>query len=291
MGSTELLNWLNDRQRSYADGLAIFINLATDQQKKRFLPFLSEVTDVPEFDSHFTVLKNKLQMIASLCGVQQIVVDSKAPEPLIKIPEMKKETVEDTMMIPDIILLQKDLEELKERLDNNDDNASDMLSHIVDIENRIEEEKEKYSGTKIITYEELSPNLKTAFDRVRTITPEYASLFTEMQNESLTSEERLSIAQRAYDLWKERQNLWNLIDGKSDVKEEVSEVTENVDTPDLIKGVQYANRIERLKENIRRTEVSIEHHEQAGKKNLKFAAEERLKRYKQELKDLMELTQ
>ena len=50
--------------------------------------------------------------------------------------------------------------------------------------------------------------------------------------------------------------------------------------------MQIANRIERLKENIRRTEVSIQTHDKNGKLNLKHKAEKRLEEYKHELAEL-----
>lgn len=62
--------------------------------------------------------------------------------------------------------------------------------------------------------------------------------------------------------------------------------TEELPTDQVLKGMQIANRIERLKENIRRTEVSISNHDKNGKKNLKQKAEQRLEVYRKELAEL-----
>ena len=53
-----------------------------------------------------------------------------------------------------------------------------------------------------------------------------------------------------------------------------------------LKVMQTAKRIERLKENIRRTEVSSSNHDKNGKKNLKQKAEQRLEVYRKELAEL-----
>ena len=49
-----LQNWLADRKRKYADGLALFQALAPEEMRKKYIAFFSEVKEVPQFDSHFT---------------------------------------------------------------------------------------------------------------------------------------------------------------------------------------------------------------------------------------------
>lgn len=61
-----LQNWLADRKRKYADGLALFQALAPEEMRKKYIAFFSEVKEVPQFDSHFTVLVNKLTTVARL---------------------------------------------------------------------------------------------------------------------------------------------------------------------------------------------------------------------------------
>ena len=145
-------------------------------------------------------------------------------------------------------------------------------------------------GAKIITYTSLPDDIRMIFDRVRYITPLYSSLFTEMQNESLTPEEREPIAKQVYELWTERANLWNQIDAWAEGKQVTLKLqekrTEELPTDQVMKGMQMANRIERLKENIRRTEVSISNHEKNGKMNMKQKAQQRLEAYQKELAEL-----
>ena len=92
------------------------------------------------------------------------------------------------------------------------------------------------------------------------------------------------------DLWIERAGLWDQIDAWAEGKHVALKLqekrTEELPTDQVLKGMQIANRIERLKENIRRTEVSIQTHDKNGKLNLKHKAEKRLEEYKHELAEL-----
>lgn len=86
-----------------------------------------------------------------------------------------------------------------------------------------------------------------------------------MQNEALTPEQRKPIADQVHELWTRRAKLWDQIDAWAEgkqiqLKTEVQK-TEELPADQLLKGMQIANRIERLRENIRRTETSIAQHE------------------------------
>ena len=84
--------------------------------------------------------------------------------------------------------------------------------------------------------------------------------------------------------------LWDQIDAWAEgkqiqLKTEVQK-TEELPADQLLKGMQIANRIERLRENIRRAETSIAQHKKNGKLNLQQKAEQRLADYKRELAEL-----
>ena len=62
----QLFNWLADRQRKYADGMALFRLLANDSMKQRYGTFLERGEDgvTHPFDPRFTQLVNCLSKIA-----------------------------------------------------------------------------------------------------------------------------------------------------------------------------------------------------------------------------------
>ena len=79
-----LQNWLADRKRKYADGLALFQALAPEEMRKKYIAFFSEVKEVPQFDSHFTVLVNKLTTVARLSSAQPQITISERGSILLK---------------------------------------------------------------------------------------------------------------------------------------------------------------------------------------------------------------
>ena len=70
MEKITLQNWLANRQRRYADGVALFRSLAPEEMKSKYLSFFSEVSDAPQFDNHYTVLVNKLTSITRMAGAR-----------------------------------------------------------------------------------------------------------------------------------------------------------------------------------------------------------------------------
>lgn len=63
---TEIKNWLENPKRKYADGFAIFEQLATAQQKSNFLEYLRsglQEKSIAQFDSRFSILINQVVFI------------------------------------------------------------------------------------------------------------------------------------------------------------------------------------------------------------------------------------
>lgn len=296
---SELQAWLSNRERKYARGIELFKLLASDAQKRKFLQFFNEVETTTQYDAHFTVLMNKLNMIAKLSGSVPLASNDDNNSDLIK----DNTALQSEEILSKILKQESDLLDISDRLDDleysdNDVEADDLKDEIDHIKSSIAKLQDKYSilkpGAKIVTYTNLPEDMKHKFDRIREITPLYASLFAEMQNENLSDDEREPIATEAYNLWIERDQLWQDLDSWAEGKSVDMKV--NIDTPaedeetELLKGIKVANRIERLKENIHRAEVSIDMHEQNGKKKMKQKAEERLKAYQEELSKLQSLT-
>lgn len=303
-----LQNWLADRKRKYADGLALFQALAPEEMRKKYIAFFSEVKEVPQFDSHFTVLVNKLTTVARLSSAQPQITISERGSILLKTAVTATKAIEKTAnqlkgdkVLKEILVKESELFKLQDKITELEEDNDDKSGEIDQLQAELEEAQEELQelqdqfallrpGAKIATYSSLPDNIRTIFDEVRQITPLYAALFTEMQNEALTPEQRKPIADQVHELWSRRAKLWDQIDAWAEgkqiqLKTEVQK-TEELPADQLLKGMQIANRIERLRENIRRTETSIAQHEKNGKLNLRQKAEQRLAYYKRELAEL-----
>ena len=299
MEKITLQNWLANRQRRYADGVALFRSLAPEEMKSKYLSFFSEVADAPQFDNHYTVLVNKLTSITRMAGARPQTMATAVA--VAKAADAKANEVLGDKVLKEILVKETELFALQDKITALEDDNEDKSEEIAALESDLEEAQEELQelqdrlavlrpGAKIVTYTSLPDNIRLIFDRVRYITPLYASLFTEMQNESLTPEQRAPIANQVHDLWIERAGLWDQIDAWAEGKHVALKLqekrTEDLPTDPVLKGMQIANRIERLKENIRRTEVSIANHDKNGKMNLKQKAEQRLNAYQKELAEL-----
>ena len=303
-----LQNWLADRKRKYADGLALFQALAPEEMRKKYIAFFSEVKEVPQFDSHFTVLVNKLTTVARLSSAQPQITISERGSILLKTAVAATKAIEKTAnqlkgdkVLKEILVKESELFKLQDKITELEEDNDDKSGEIDQLQAELEEAQEELQelqdqfallrpGAKIATYSSLPDNIRTIFDEVRQITPLYAALFTEMQNEALTPEQRKPFADQVHELWSRRAKLWDQIDAWAEgkqiqLKTEVQK-TEELPADQLLKGMQIANRIERLRENIRRTETSIAQHEKNGKLNLRQKAEQRLAYYKRELAEL-----
>lgn len=303
-----LQNWLADRKRKYADGLALFQALAPEEMRKKYIAFFSEVKEVPQFDSHFTVLVNKLTTVARLSSAQPQITTSERGSMLLRTAVAATKAIEKTAnqlkgdkVLKEILVKESELFKLQDKITELEEDNDDKSGEIDQLQAKLEEAQEELQelqdqfallrpGAKIATYSSLPDNIRTIFDEVRQITPLYAALFTEMQNEALTAEQRKPIADQVHELWSRRAKLWDQIDAWAEgkqiqLKTEVQK-TEELPADQLLKGMQIANRIERLRENIRRTEISIAQHKKNGKLNLRQKAEQRLADYKRELAEL-----
>ncbi len=304
----EIVIWLSNRQRKYADGLELLKKHASDDLKKKHLSFFSEVSNPPQFDTHFTVLINKLNTVLRTAGHQVQVTTAEQAVNVIKTSVETSQKIQHALnkeegkrVLSKIKQAESELFELQDRiaeLEPDNDDKSDEIAELeaywaskneelIDLQNNL---SNLQTGVKIVTYSSLPEDMKYLYNRIREITPLYAALFTEMSDEKLTPEEREPIAKQVNDLYNERAALWDRLDAWAEGKQvqlDVQETkTEDLQADDVHKGIQIANRIERLKENIRRTEMAITGHAKSGKENLKVKAEQRLADYKKELSEL-----
>ena len=308
MDIQKIQDWLADRQRKYADGVALFKEFAPDDMRNKLLPYFSASDNPPTFDNHFTVLINKLTAIVQLQGKSPVMsVQEKATQVFktvgdnaLSIDKAAKKAQGDSLLKTikalesEVFALQDCISELDDSEEEKDDEIAELEAELESKNDELQEMQERldvlHAGVKVITYSGLPDDIRLVYDEIRHITPLYAAAFTEMQNEKLTPEERLPIAEEVNRLWDRRAELWSKMDawaeGKNVTLDIVEPKMEDLPSDKIQKGALAAQRIERLKENIRRTEKAIEGHEKAGKTALKEKAEQRLADYQKELEEL-----
>lgn len=98
----------------------------------------------------------------------------------------------------ELFKLQDKITELEEDNDDKSGEIDQLQAELEEAQEELQELQDQFAllrpGAKIATYSSLPDNIRTIFDEVRQITPLYAALFTEMQNEALTPEQRKPIA-------------------------------------------------------------------------------------------------
>ena len=286
--------WLSNRLRKYADGVALFKANATPLMLKSFGGFFGEVSNVPPFDNHFSVLVNKLTIIMRdnretksilLGGTKTVDSQIKVDALIIALQEKEREHID---LINEIDELTDEGDEKSEEINELSDQRDEMENEIRSLHDQIES---LHQGLKIVTYTNLPDDIKALYDRTRAITPLYAVCFNDMANESLTDEERAELAEQVKSHYDERAECWKQIDDWSNstgaklylekfIEEKTPEQTA------IKQGVDLVNRIERLKENIKRCEKALLKHKENGKENYAATTELKIKEYQAELDSL-----
>ena len=153
--------WLADRRRKYADGLALFNKYASQELKSKFGAYFNEVNSCPAFDGHMTTLVNKLTVIDRDAVITQ--------------------SVERTASVGIVSVGKAPSKPLGKAEGNTPD-------------------KSKTPGAKI-TLAELPEELQGRVKRIREITPLYAAAFTEMSSEAIQDKDRAELAKEVFNLW------------------------------------------------------------------------------------------
>lgn len=298
----QLTNWLGNRQRIYADGIALFNCLAKPAMKEKFEKYLSSAPENPHaFDPHFTQLVNSLTRIEREAkeapslypsAMDEVIVAKKLSEPDRKIElEARNNT---------IASLQNEITELTERLASLESDADANADEISELQSTFDEKMTelttlrsevdalKQPGVKIVTEESLTPSLRKAYERIKEITPLYASLHADIANSDIPAEERKPLAEELCKLDDERRKLWKQIDdwsegkGKIDLTEQRPAYSDN----SIVRGIEIARQIKRLKQNITNSQAAADKAEKDGRKVVQENALARIAGYKQELATL-----
>lgn len=297
-----LKQWLADRQRKYADGLALFRDIAPAAISTKYLPYLEQVSDeVASFDSHFTMLVNKLSSIEREIRINpdrfpQAFEQADLKElPAITFDKDKELSVRNDK----IKSLTEEIDDLREQLQEAESSEEDQSEEIESLTSTLEEKEEEIArlqkeleelnkpGIKVVTIDSLPVKLQQDYARIREITPLYASLHGEIANESLTAEQRKPLADQLCKLDDERRKLWKGIDDWSEGKtvqleEKRPEFSENP----VVRGYEIARHIKRLKNNIATSKAAAGKAAKDGRQTILDNALSRIARYESELSEL-----
>lgn len=298
----QLISWLGDRQRKYADGLALFNALAKEPMKKKFAAYLSAASEAPSiFDPHFTQLVNCLSKLdkeikfsPSLYPVameEVVVVKTISEAERMEALEEKRDaiaTLEETLddLKSRISDLENDSESHGEELASLQEQLDEKLGELCSLQNEVNALNSP--GVKIITEESLTPSMHKAYDRIKEITPLYASLHNDIANQDIPAEERQPMAEELCKLDDERRKLWKQIDswaegkGPLQLEEKRPEFSDN----SIVRGIEIARQIKRLKNNIANSKTAAERAKVDGKQTVMQNALDRISKYEAELATL-----
>ena len=282
--------WLADPKRKYADGLAIFKTAAAPEIKKKYGEYFSAVEGEPEqFDMHFGMLINK---VSDIENKMRINPDAFKDLTLLVAPvDNSKEIAAKEAEISTLKATIETLQSKEIESTEIEDNATvisltEAEEKLLALETELETLKEK-RGISIVQYDNLPEDIKKLYDRVKAITPLMASLHADISVEEIHPNTRKSLAKKLCDLDDERRLAWDAIDVWSEGKTVEPTLEANSFSDDvLVKGMQIARRMERLKENINRAKESAGN---ADRETIKESALKRIEKYEKELAELQAL--
>jgi len=293
--------WLADPKRKFSDGLAIFETAASDDIKKKYLQYFKDNQEDGQFSPALCMLTNKVaaiefkikinpdqfkDMTLVITGVPVAGVDEIAAKEN-EIAELKAEIEALTAEKSDVDEENTDLTDNVEELESE---IEDHVAALSEAEALLEEKEAELTalkerrGLSIVAYDNLPEDIKKLYDRVKVITPEMASIHADISVEKLHIKTRESLVRKLVKLDDERRAAWDTIDEWSEGKtvEPVLEkpaYSENV----LVAGAQIVRRIERLKENLVRSQATADSSE---REVVKDNALKRIEVYTAELAEL-----
>lgn len=284
-----LKDWISNPKRKYIDGLVLFETLATDTLRKKYGSFLKDAA--PEEQSQFSipmsVLTNKLVQISQMIkinpdlfrNVKIITQKNHHEEVILEKNEQAK-------------VLEVEIKDLKEQLENSEDENTELQDELDEKISELQslkleaEELLKKRGLQIVAQKDLPKKLQKLYARNQEITPLMAALHAEIGVETTSEEKRKELVEELCKLDDERRANWDAIDDWSEgkeVKADEGETKPAYDSDPVLAGMQIARRIDRLKENIKRSQDSAEN----GKSELiRTNAAKRVEAYRAELAEL-----
>lgn len=296
-----LVAWLENRQRKYTDGLALFKELAPASMRERYLAYLEQVTEEPDqFDQHFSMLKNKLSDLARNIRTSPAAFP-KAFEETATIQTLDKEKATEEVQkreakITELTQENNDLNEQISELEGSDDEKSEEISTLKETiksnEATILKQQEELKalntpGIKIVVEADLPPKQAQTYARIKEIAPLYGSLHNDIANPEIPDADRKTLAEQLCKLDDERRKLWKEIDNWAEGKTVSLDAERPVFSENkVVRGVEIARHIVRLKQNIQNCKGAITRAEKDGKETIKQNAVARMTKYEAELAEL-----
>lgn len=296
----QLINWLGNRQRKYADGVALFDALAKQVQKEKYSVYFAAAPANPHiFDPHFTQLINCLTRISREIREAPELYPA-ANESIIEAKEVdeKARTEELTKRTAAIAMHEQQIEELTERIEDLE--GSDNIGDISELQEQIDEHRAELEqlrkevdalsnpGVKVVTEASMPTSIKKAYARIKEIAPLYASLHNDIANPDIEDEARKTLAEELCKLDDERRRLWKAIDAWSEGKGTLSLDAKRPvfsDNP-VVRGIELARHVKRLKQNIVNSQRSADKAKEDGRQVVYDNAMSRIAGYEKELAEI-----
>lgn len=296
----KLTHWLGNRQRTYADGLRLFEELARKQLKETYLNFFKAAPgDIGMFDPHFTQLVNVMARLeraihtdphlypsafeetaaaeSADSGVQAQEVEKRRHE--ITSHEEKIESLKSAMMA----VVEENAEDEAERMDELQAQIDDHEDAITRLQDELEELGKP--GIKVVTEASMPAGIKNSYARIKEIAPLYASLHNDIAHPDIPDEKRKGLAEQLCKLDDERRRLWKQIDDWSEGKGELKldEARPEYSTDPIVRGFELARAVKRLKQNIRNSRQAAEKAKADGRQVVHDNAMQRIAGYEKDL--------
>ena len=296
----QLINWLGNRQRKYADGVALFDALAKQVQKEKYSVYFAAAPANPHiFDPHFTQLINCLTRISREIREAPELYPA-ANESIIEAKEVdeKARTEELTKRTAAIATHEQQIEELTERIEDLE--GSDNTGDISELQEQIDEHRAELEqlrkevdalsnpGVKVVTEASMPTSIKKAYARIKEIAPLYASLHNDKANPDIEHEARKTLAEELCKLDDERRRLWKAIDTWSEGKGTLNLDAKRPvfsDNP-VVRGIELARHVKRLKQNIVNSQRSADKAKEDGRQVVYDNAMSRIAGYEKELAEI-----
>lgn len=296
----QLINWLGNRQRKYADGVALFDALARQVQKEKYSVYFAAAPANPHiFDPHFTQLINCLTRISREIREAPKLYPA-ANESIIEAKEVdeKARTEELTKRTAAIATHEQQIEELTERIEDLE--GSDNTGDISELQEQIDEHRAELEqlrkevdalsnpGVKVVTEASMPTSIKKAYARIKEIAPLYASLHNDIANPDIEDEARKTLAEELCKLDDERRRLWKAIDAWSEGKGTLNLDAKRPvfsDNP-VVRGIELARHVKRLKQNIVNSQRSADKAKEDGRQVVYDNAMSRIAGYEKELAEI-----
>lgn len=296
----QLINWLGNRQRKYADGVALFDALAKQVQKEKYSVYFAAAPANPHiFDPHFTQLINCLTRISREIreapelypAANESIVEAKEVDEKARTEELTKRTAA-------IATHEQQIEELTERIEDLE--GSDNTGDISELQEQIDEHRAELEqlrkevdalsnpGVKVVTEASMPTSIKKAYARIKEIAPLYASLHNDIANPDIEDEARKTLADELCKLDDERRRLWKAIDAWSEGKGTLSLDAKRPvfsDNP-VVRGIELARHVKRLKQNIVNSQRSADKAKEDGRQVVYDNAMSRIAGYEKELAEI-----